>query len=396
MFKGISFLFLLAFTMFSTKVYTEKNNNLKVLQDRIMDKINIHGTMSNNLINGEVNEWHFVNTEKDSSKLIKTPTLLIHGYAASSMAWHRTFSDLSSYIKDLYAIDLPGNGLSASPCLPKIARSEDVSYTLSKDKSSFKVKKLPKNPEEELKIISEYESYCVDRIEKWRIANNIKKFNLVGHSFGGYISFKYSIKYPKSVENLCLVSPLGVERSIHSLHNNLKSGEIYKFSSEDPTSQYYDRTFNIPSFLFKNQLNTLRWFGPVGGKLAKSFINSAYQMVPGTEYQDYLYNIFYDSKSFPKTTIQCFTNMFSKTLMAKDPIMDNLDKLKASKVMFMYGEMDWMNSEAGYQAAKILNDTGRYSRSDGSIQYEIVPEAGHNVFLHNPKPFTNTLLKFLM
>ena len=38
----------------------------------------------------------------------------------------------------------------------------------------------------------------------------IEKICLVGHSMGGYVSFCYAEKYPERIENLTLISPVGV------------------------------------------------------------------------------------------------------------------------------------------------------------------------------------------
>ena len=56
---------------------------------------------------------------------------------------------------------------------------------------------------------------------------NIGKFILMGHSFGGYLSCAYALKYNKKIiergislnliEKLILISPVGVERSQYSL-----------------------------------------------------------------------------------------------------------------------------------------------------------------------------------
>ena len=165
-------------------------------------------------------------------------------------------------------------------------------------------------------------------------------------------------------------------------------------TQEDPSSIYYSRNFKVPTFLFNNQLNTLRYMGPIGGSLAKRYINRAYVNVPGTEYHDYLYHIFYKSDKFPRTTISNFTNMFTRNLLAKDPILDNLPKLKANKVLLMYGDHDWMNGEAGYEMATELAQTYNY-KPHKEVDFVQVPHAGHNLFLDNPNFFSDQILSFL-
>lgn len=369
---------------------------LKLLQENIMNKLILSDsvTKSNNMIaHNTINQWHFHNsiTKSQNDKIIETPTLLIHGYAASSMAFHLTFNKLSNGIRDLYAIDLPGNGLSETPKL-KLPTLHTHKMTFDKDHTKFSMD--GKNDTTgELNLLKEYEDYYLKKIDEWREENHIEKFNIIGHSFGGYISFKYAISYPERVENIGLISPLGMERNVYSLNNKFTPSQEYQVTVEDPSSIYYSRNFKVPAWLFNNQLNTLRYMGPIGGSLAKRYINRAYVRVPGTEYHDYLYHVFYKSNKFPKTTINNFTNMFTRNLLAKDPILDNLDKLKAKKVLLMYGDHDWMNGEAGYSMAKELAQSYHYKPHE-QVDFLQVPNAGHNLFLDNPEFFSDEILSF--
>ncbi|XDT34269.1 Hypothetical protein J6899_00287 [Nakaseomyces glabratus] len=98
--------------LFKTK--KETFDKLKMLQSRIMGDIEIAGHSSNKILFDEINQWHFHN---NLAKKVRTPTVLIHGYAATSTAFFRSIPYLNRDIKDLYTIDLPGNGLSFAPSL---------------------------------------------------------------------------------------------------------------------------------------------------------------------------------------------------------------------------------------------------------------------------------------
>jgi pimeloyl-ACP methyl ester carboxylesterase len=39
---------------------------------------------------------------------------------------------------------------------------------------------------------------------------NLRKFILAGHSFGGYFSILYALRYPEVVQKLLLFSPVGI------------------------------------------------------------------------------------------------------------------------------------------------------------------------------------------
>lgn len=48
----------------------------------------------------------------------------------------------------------------------------------------------------------------VDDLENIRLALNLEKLNLLGHSFGGLLAMYYSIEFPERVESLILVGLL--------------------------------------------------------------------------------------------------------------------------------------------------------------------------------------------
>ena len=94
--------------------------------------------------------------------------VLIHGYAASSIMFFKTFNLLE---KDYHviALDLPGMGCSSRPHFRANNRQDA-------------------------------EEFFIQSIEKWRHKMDITNFTLIGHSFGGYVSAKYTLKHPESVK----------------------------------------------------------------------------------------------------------------------------------------------------------------------------------------------------
>jgi pimeloyl-ACP methyl ester carboxylesterase len=51
----------------------------------------------------------------------------------------------------------------------------------------------------------EAEEQYVAIIEAWRIKMNLDKMVLVGHSFGGFLSFAYTLKHPERFEDFSLI-----------------------------------------------------------------------------------------------------------------------------------------------------------------------------------------------
>lgn len=357
---------------------------MKELQSSLMKDLKIDEEFHNELLMGEINQWHF----RNDRATIATPTLLLHGYAATSMAFYRNFSGLSKYIKDLYAIDLPANGLSSTlpldihypRALPLKVKIKDDHFRLPYTIDAMHNKCLIQN----------FEDYYLDALEQWRIDNKLDQINIVAHSFGGYLSFKYAVKYPHSVKKLCLVSPLGVERSIYSINNQWRSNMNYRIDYDNPSSKFYCKKMApIPKIIFENQTRLLRCLGPLGAKLCWNYITAAYSRVPGDKYKEYIFELFYSKTGITSTAMDIFTSLFERNLLAKDPLLDAVCHLHTDSLMAIYGEHDWMNKAAGFELIREAEEKGIRA-----IYSEVV-SSGHNLFLDNPLEFNSQVVDFL-
>ena len=361
---------------------------LEELQRRIMEEVHVEGIKKNDKLFNEINQWHFQN---ENTSTVRTPTLLIHGYAASSMSFFRNYPGLSKHIRNLYSIDLPASGLSSVPSLEINTTTPlplDIKFI---GENKFKVP-YTINANHNKFVIQMYEDFYLDRIEQWRIDNKLGKMNVVGHSFGGYLSFKYAVKYPNSVNKLCLVSPLGVERNIWSVNNNFHSNTLYTIDFKNPNSKFYSKRNMIPKYLFEQQFHILRMMGPLGAKLCWNYIMAAYSRVPSLAYKEYIFELFYGKEGIPKVTTDIFKGLFSRCILAKDPLMDSLQYLNVKKLLIVYGQYDWMNKKAGMFMVKELNNLKNCL--EGASYLEI-PSSGHNLFLDNPESFNQSIVSFL-
>lgn len=105
--------------------------------------------------------------------------VLIHGFGGSGMIFFRLFKRLKEDYH-VFAIDLLGMGCSSRPKF--LARTKE-----------------------------EAEWFYIQSLEKWRKKLKLGPMNLVAHSFGGYISSRYALKFPENVRKLILWSPHGME-----------------------------------------------------------------------------------------------------------------------------------------------------------------------------------------
>jgi len=97
--------------------------------------------------------------------------LILHGWGSSSEKWQKVGEMLAKNEIKVIIPDLPGFG-----------KSQEPSFSFNLD------------------------NYC-QFIEKFISVLNLKKFYLLGHSFGGAVAVKYALKFPEKIEKLVLIAP---------------------------------------------------------------------------------------------------------------------------------------------------------------------------------------------
>ncbi len=106
------------------------------------------------------------------------PLVLLHGLADSHQSWRKVLPELARTRK-VYALDLPGHGLSERP---------DAAYDLP---------------------------YHARLVGQWVDYLDLDGFELVGHSFGGGVAQFLLITHAHRVGKLALVSSGGLGRAVH-------------------------------------------------------------------------------------------------------------------------------------------------------------------------------------
>ena len=99
------------------------------------------------------------------------PFLILHGWGSCAQRWEEVKNYLESKGFKVYVPDLPGFGQSPPP--KKVWSISDYAEWVKE--------------------------YCKEQ--------NLLKVFLLGHSFGGAIALKFSLKYPEKVKKLFLVAP---------------------------------------------------------------------------------------------------------------------------------------------------------------------------------------------
>lgn len=114
------------------------------------------------------------------------PILLIHGATIGWGQWFKNIAELAKNFK-VYAIDLPGSGLST--------------------RINFATSNL--------------ETAWVKTVEEFIKALNLKSVSIIGHSFGGWIGIKIAARLPSKINKLILVNSIGIEKNVPLKHRLL-------------------------------------------------------------------------------------------------------------------------------------------------------------------------------
>lgn len=381
--------------------------------------------------NGEhVHEFYIENTATPENGLLALPNqiddlVIIHGYAASLGLFFENFDTFSSVpgIK-VHAIDLPGFGLSSRPSFPR--------YPCETKEDIYKI-----------------EDWFIDRLEEWRKRRGISRFILVGHSFGGYLSCAYARKYNKVIsddqsrrliDKLVLLSPVGVERSKHSLLQTvpLSSAQVsdderLSENKQDPSVPYQNEVLadqqsiidgnettptNHPGSATVEQenfgLDTFRWLwnhhispfsiirkaGPLRSKWISGWTGHRFSHIyfeDPQRYQhihDYFYRIFNGAGSGE----YAITRVLAPVGLARLPLLDRCPEAFVKMqlpTLWLYGSKDWMNENAGEEMTKEINRVADLKGQKPLAQFGIISNAGHHLYLDNPKEFGKIFLDFL-
>lgn len=380
-----------------------------------------------------IHEFYIENTEtpKQGADTFTRDLVLVHGYGASLGLFLYNFDDLSSVAGvRIHAIDLLGFGFSSRPSFPK--------FNLNT-----------------VEGVKQYEDWFIDAIEKWRIKRGLDKFVLVGHSFGGYLSCCYAMKYHNQenqlLDKLVLLSPVGVERNKYSLLRNIPNpwfndDDIKRQNANDheiPIQHEFDRPQIVQSrdpsrdsqshdsgedsvhpkykdidvseddeagtrrkiinFLWTKHISpfsVLRATGPFRSKIISGWTSRRFRDLYESnrkhyEYvQDYCYRTFLNKGSGEFAITRVLTIGATPRL----PLIDRIPQFLAAQALpsfWIYGDSDWMNVPAGEEMTVEINQLAKAKDLGKLASFKILANSGHHLYMDNPTQFKQELFQFI-
>ncbi|KAF8211380.1 alpha/beta-hydrolase [Mycena galopus ATCC 62051] len=337
---------------------------------------------------------HFLNTlaikATNPAPDAPPPVVLLPGYGAGIGFFFPNIPTLAKWAghrgSSVYAVDWLGMGRSARVPFVVKAHKKDIPGR-----------------------VQEAESFFVDSLETWRKKMQLEQITLIGHSLGGYLSTVYALKYPERVHKLILLSPAGVPRDPNGTtapereiepppHSSSSSVELatHKKVEEVRTEQEaarprHTRTRRLFMYLweegwspFQVVRSTLFWAPMLIGKYSSRRF-SGLTDEETANIHDYIMHITLAKGSGE----YCISHILAPGAHARMPLVDRIAALKIP-VTFVYGDHDWMDPEGGEKSVENLRKAG-----NGQARSYIVNDAGHHVYLDNPKAVNDLLIREL-
>lgn len=285
------------------------------------------------------NSLHFTR----AGDVTKTPLILLHGYCAGSAVFYKILGSLASHF-NVYCVDLLGMGRSSRPHFNHVTREAA-------------------------------EDFFVSAIEELRLHLGFTSFYICGHSFGGYISGCYALRYQQYLKGVVLISPAGMsEKPRTPTEKHRKDTFIVKFAKRT-VDFFWKRNITPTAFI--------RMAGPMSTKVMQIYTRSRMQHLPEVELialENYLIQINLAQGSGE----YALSILLEPGAWSHKPLWERMVKLTVP-LCILFGENDWIPTSGGHHLAE--NYTGQ-------VFFSYVSDSSHQIHLENPNELANKMLFF--
>lgn len=257
--------------------------------------------------------------------------VFLPGYGGGKLYWFLNLPTLRRYL-DIYTLDLRGCGISDGDSLH--GRSA-----------------------------AEAEQYFVESLEQWRKEVGLQSFILAGHSFGGYIASVYALQYPQYIQQLILVSPVGLPVPPPINSQARTRGRQWPSWFKNLMVWFWNRHITIS--------NLLQFFGLLAPYLAFYLLRKRFLHVKQSHMTHFI-NYTYYLNSIHAPGQKALNILLAVGAWAHLPLLPRLKEIHIPTT-FLYGEKDWMEAECGHEIVEGLKARGLPAHC------LIVERAGHQL-----------------
>ncbi len=291
---------------------------LDIAQEKLISFIN--PTITSHYVHVGDTRIHYITAGKGR------PIVMLHGATLGWGQWYRNISTLSKKYK-VIAIDLPGAGMSS--------------------RVDFRKEQL--------------EKLFVDNVAGCMELLKIQPYDVVGHSFGGWVAAKLALKYPKRIGKLVLINPVGLSRDIPKPFNIV---------SLSPLIPKILQTFMLGKSIEKTE----------------SFLRTA-TTSPKTVLSPYFVNYFHTARMVKATQspFHLIASALHRGKLKEEYFMlPHFNKI-SSKTLIVWGKKDTsMHYPIALKHVK-----------NPLVRLHVYKDSGHIPFIEKAKHFNQLLLSFL-
>lgn len=308
------------------------------------------------------------------------------------------FDDFAEHFDEVIAVDWLGMGCSdrTSQRVSRLNRLDEfVPCTQPKEVREREIAQ---------RVIDEF----VDNLEELRKLENLEDFTLAGHSLGGYLAGQYTVKYPKHVNSLVLISPVGVPHA--------------PAKDERMPEQQIDWRLRVIKELWQWNITpqlVVRLAGKRGQNMVLNAIDRRFQSRWSGETAQIMGDYAYNITATPGNGEYCLSALLEPVftaptpnstgresrvgrsgVYAKLPLEEALCKVP-QPILLVYGDNDWLyypeaaESVRKWQKAEVKTETGETEVRDRAADLLMVPQSGHHLYLENPSFFNSRMLAWL-
>lgn len=270
----------------------------------------------------------------------RPPIVLVHGFMMGSAAFFKWLPLLAKE-RTVYAIDVIGMGGSGRP--------------------PFDANRLS---------AEEAERLLVEPFERWVEAMGLKEFDLLGHSFGGFVCTSWASRNPSQVRNLGLLSPL-LGYPDEKIDRMKQRGQFLACVIETAWERHI-----TPQALVRWVPGVKGWFERASARRFQSMAQDVSEE-EGRLLSEYIVATMDMPSSAEKAATVCFEPFLRPAEVTGGTIKRRLAQL-GCPVFLIYGDQDWMDKASQNEVP------------NGRIM--TLPQSGHHLYLDNPQELTELVL----